>query len=222
MPDPTREPCARVRERPPDELLLAAIERAVLHDRKARGAVTVSAICEHLGAPRRSPAARHIRSRLALLHGAGWLERSRRHGVATWATSDAGRRYLARVERAGRRIAELPESPQHRLWRDARRNASEELERFDDALLGLLERASTLLAVAPPPHSDQWFALGEQLARACRRVGSASHCLYEWPEPSDAHADVDDYEQPSDRCLDPGERAAVRARRRGRRNVRLW
>jgi hypothetical protein len=51
-------------------------------------------------------------------------------------------------------------------------------------------------------------------------MGSASYCLYEWAEPSDERADVD--EDAGDEALDPRERARRRALRAGRRNIRSW
>jgi hypothetical protein len=207
--------------RPSDELLLAAVERGALHDQGARSAVTVWTIFEHLCTPRRSAAARHVRARLAILRAAGWLERSRRHGVSTWELTDAGRRYLTRVRGAGR-LPELPESPQHRAWRSARTAAAQELERFRLGLRTQLEDTALLLEADPPAHSDAWFARGEELRRACWRVGSAGHCLREWSEPEDSRADVDDQGEPGDARLDPTERARSRARRLGRRNIRLW
>ena len=72
------------------------------------------------------------------------------------------------------------------------------------------------------PHSDAWFELAETLRRAARRVGSAGHCLYEWPEPGDARADLDDRREPEDRCLRPPLRRRRRALRAGRRNIALW
>ena len=79
-----------------------------------------------------------------------------------------------------------------------------------------------LLDAAPPPHSDAWLELAEELQRACRRLASASHCLYEWAEPDDTRADIDTHDEAGDRRLAPAQRRLMRARRAGRRNIRLW
>ncbi len=221
MSDTDLQPRSPDDRRTSDELVLAAVERGTLHRQPARTPVALWSVLEQLCVPRRSAEARHIRARMAVLHDAGGLLRSRRHGVSTWELSDAGARRLARARREGRMPA-LPESPQHRAWRAARTSAAQELERFRARLRAALVHAEELLVTDTVVPSDAWFELGEELAHACWRVGSASHCLYEWPEPSDARADIDDHTSAADRELDPTARARARARRRGRRNVRLW
>ncbi len=221
MPDPDHEPRATAPDQPSDELVLAAVERAARHQARDTPAVPVWAILEHLSVPRRSAAARHVRSRLAVLHAAGRLALSRRHGVPTWALTGSGSQRLRRARRDGG-VGPLPESPQHREWRNARTAASQEIERFREGLRERLAQAVLLLDAEQPPHSDAWLELAEELQRACRRVASASHCLYEWTEPDDESADVDEHVEPDDARLDEHERARRRARRAGRRNIRLW
>jgi hypothetical protein len=51
-----------------------------------------------------------------------------------------------------------------------------------------------------------------------RQLGLATHCLYEWPEPDDARADVDDYRDPGDAQLDADARGRLRSLRRYRRS----
>ncbi len=221
MPDAQRPPRAKSRDRPPDELVLAAVERAGRHQARETQAVPAWAILDHLAVAPRSASARHVHSRLAAMHTAGWLERSRRHGVPTWALTARGRRRLRRAQRTGE-LAVLPESPQHRAWRHARTLGAHEIERFRELLRERLEHAALALDAVPPPHSDAWLELGEALQFDCRRLASASHCLYEWPEPDDAHADVDTHTEAGDERLDPARRALHRARRAGRRNIRLW
>jgi hypothetical protein len=206
---------------PPDELVLAAIERAARHQARDTTAVPVWAILDHLAASPRSAAARHVRTRLDVLRAAGWLEHSRRHSAPTWALTAGGQRRLRRARRAGE-LPALPESPQIRAWRHARIVAAQEIERFRAGMRELVARAALLLDAEQPPHSDAWLELAEELQRACRRLASASHCLYEWAEPDDARADVDEHLEPDDAQLDAGERAVRRARRAGRRNIRLW
>jgi len=221
MSDPDSRTSATPPARPADELVLAALERAARHQAREDPAVPVWAILEHLAVPPRSGAARHVGTRLAAMHAAGLLERSRRHGAQTWALTDAGARRLHEARGAGG-LAALPESPQHRAWRLAHTAAAHEIERFRDALHERLGRAGRTLESHAPPHSDAWLELAEELQRACRRLASASYCLYEWAEPDDARADVDERLDPADEALEPAERARRRTRRAGRRNVRLW
>jgi hypothetical protein len=218
-PDPDARP--EHAEPPSDELILAAVERAGRHAVRATPAVAVWAILDQLALPRRSGVARHVRARLGALGEAGLLESARSHGVPTWELSGRGRRRLAGARRAGS-LPQLPESPQHRTWRQARTLADQELERFRGELRGRLAQAALLIEADPPPDSDEFLQLAEDLQRACRRVGSASHCLNEWQEPSDDRADIDLHLDPADDGLDPDERARRRARRAGRRNISLW
>jgi hypothetical protein len=221
MPGPRQDPRASAPDLPCDELVLAAIERAGRHQAYDKPAVPVWAILDHLALPRRSAAARHTRSRLDVLLAAGWLGRGSRHGVPTWALTSSGVRRLRRARRTGK-MPPLPESPQHRAWRGARMAAAEELKRFRQGLRERLQQAELLLDAEVPPHSDAWLELAEELQRACRRVASASHCLYEWAEPDEERADVDEHVEPADAELAEDERARRRARRAGRRNMRLW
>jgi hypothetical protein len=221
MPDPDPRPRTKPPELPCDELVLAAIERAARHRSKETPAVPVWAILEHLDIARRSAAARYIGSRLDVLEAAGSLKRARRHGAPTWELTDDGCLRLQQAQREGW-LAALPESPQHRAWRNARTTAAQEIERFHRGLREQLQASVLLLDADPPPQSDTWLELAESLQRSCRRVGSASYCLYEWPEPDDARADLDEGLDPADERVDPRERTRRRARRAGRRNISSW
>jgi len=207
--------------RPTDALVLAALERAARHRARDTAAVPAWAIFDHLGVRQRSAAARHVRSRLDALHAAGSLERSRRHGASAWELTSVGARRLQRARRSGEDLR-LPESPQHQAWRSARTAAAQEIQRFRADVGTRLDDARALLAQPQAPPSDAWFELAEQLRRACWRLASASYCLNEWAEPDDARADVDEHLDPHDEQLAPEQRARRRARRMGRRNVRLW
>lgn len=214
-------PNARPAEPPSEALILAALDRAVRHRERGAPTAPIWAILEHLAVPRRSAEARRVRAVLEALRRANRVEVSHPHGVEAWALTLSGRRRLRRAERAGT-IPSLPESPQHREWRSARALASQELERFSRGLREQLNRALLLLDADEPAPSDTWFELAEVLRRDCRRLGSASHCLHEWLEPHDQIADLDDHIEPDDLKLDPSARDRRRARRMGRRNVRLW
>jgi hypothetical protein len=216
---PTQEPPTP--EPPTPELVLAAIERAALHRAKASAAVPAWAVAEHLAVSQRSAAWRRPRAELEALEAAGSIERTRRHGVQMWALTAAGRLRLRGAREAGN-LPPLPESPQHRAWRAAQAAAAQEVGRFAGDLAQALDEAARLLELESPARADEWFALGERLQQAARRLGSASYCLHEWLEPSDDRADIDDHHDPADAALHSQEQARRRARRFGRRNIRLW
>ena len=221
MPEQDRKPRTKPIGAPCDELILAAVDRAARHRARDTSAVPLWAILDHLALTRRSAGARQVRSRLHALHAAGWLDSARRHSIATWELTRAGQGRLQSVQHAGE-LPELPESPQHRAWRNARTTAEQEIERLRTGLREQLYEAALLLDADPSPRSDDWFELADALQRGARRVASASHCLYEWTEPDDASADLDDGRDPTDEALKHSERVRRRALRAGRRNVALW
>jgi hypothetical protein len=208
-------------EQPPDELVLAALDRAARHRARDTDAVPVWALFEHLAISRRSSAARRVRIRLDVMHAAGWIELGHAHGIQTWELTSAGVRHLRRERRAGR-VPPLPESPQHSVWRKARTTAGQEIDRFERELRACLEEAARMLDVDSPADSDAVFELGERIQRASWRLASASYCLREWSEPDDARADLETHLDLAETGLDRVEQARRRARRVGRRNVRLW
>ncbi len=203
----------------PDPLVLAAIDRARIHRADGETAVPIWAITEHLGIPRRS---RIVRAQIAALEASGAIERSRRHGIAMWSLTSAGKRRLTRARRAGE--IELPESPQHAKWRNTRTLAEQEIERCHQAARDAIEAATAMLdaPVSDGPSSDEWFEIAQRLQRACWHLGSATYCLREWPEPSDAAPDIDERLEPHERTLDIFERTQLRAKRQGRRGFTSW
>jgi hypothetical protein len=182
--------------------VLAALARAALHRGERHGAVPAWAILAHLGIPRRAALARHVRALLVELEAAGQVRADRRHGASVWTLTRAGRARLQQAAARGEDVR-LPESPQHLAWRQARASAALELARFRRSLGASLADARAQLRAGAPAPSQEWFELAERLRREAWLVGSASHCLYEWREPDDARADIDDGPP-------------------GRRNVRLW
>lgn len=190
-------------ELPSDDLLLAAIDRAERHRRNEERGVLLATIKEHLDIPHNSWTTRLLRPRLEALEATGVVEQTRRHGLNLWGLTGRGRELVDALRSAGK-LGELPESPQHRHWQEARTAAGERMSEFRDDLRAALNDTTGLLADDCKPPSNAWLEAGEQLSLACDRVGSAIHCLSEWPEPDDAEADV----------APPGLE--------GRRNARLW
>lgn len=203
----------------PDVLVLAAIDRAERHDPAQRRGVPAWAVCEHLAVARRSGPARRIKAQIDALEGAGCVERLRRHGVVTWALTNKGRGRLTRALMAGE-VPELPESPQHRCWREARTLAELEIGRFHAAVEKDVQALTDLLDGGAGTPSEAWLEMAERLPGSLRRLGSATHCLREWAEPSEDRPDIDEDAEPGE-GLDKAE-SARRRRRMGRRNVALW
>jgi hypothetical protein len=221
MPKPPQDPSAQRSKQPSDELVLAALERALLHRAEPGSPAPIWSILEHLCIPRRGAGARHVKSVLRLALQMGRVESSRPHGVEAWQLTRAGRAHLRRL-RSADSMPTLPESPQHRDWRNARAAAAQEVERFERRLGEHLDEGTRFLARDRPVSSDEWFLLAEAIRRDCRRLGSAYHCLYEWSEPRDELSDHDSRRDPEDPRLEPAEQNRRIALRQGRRNIRLW
>lgn len=175
-------------EVPSAELVLAAIDRAVRQLVRPVTDVSAHSIADHLALNRRSGAWRQALRLLRELEAVGEVKQGRRLGVAVWVLTAAGRKRLARVVRGGHGPS-LPELPQWRLWRDSRRLAAQDADRFRAELLAALEDGLQLLNDAAAS-SDAWLALSSRLARAADRVGAVVYCLTEWPEPGEGGPDL--------------------------------
>jgi hypothetical protein len=184
---------------PPDLVILAAVERAARHERSDE--VSTASVIEHLGLVPEQGIIGPLRHRLDNLRNDGDLTRAARDGGESWLLTSEGRELLDKRYEAGE-VGELPESPQHRSWREARVQAALRVEGFEGELGTLLEEAKDLLEGTPRPHSSKWFAFSERLSPAAWRLGSAVHCFQEWLEPDDDFPDVDENPGPS-----PGRRA---------------
>lgn len=167
-------------------LILAAIERAELHD-QADG-VRRERIAEHLGLVPGAGTTIRLRPQIDALIDAGAVRQFRRHGCKVWGLAPKGRRRLARARRMGATV-ELPESPQHREWRFARMRAAGEIETLEMQLCAGMEQAMGLLA-EQRYGSETWAALGESLRERCARLAAAYYCLHEWAEPEDSSSDL--------------------------------
>jgi hypothetical protein len=200
-----------------DDLVLAAVARAERHREREGDGVMMSDIAEHLGFVHGSWTTRRLRPQIEGFIAAGLLVRSRRHGVVIWGLTSGGR---GRVARVGESVV-LPESPQHRVWRQARTLANESGDGLREQARGVLEEATGVLD-SDGVRLDAWFSLAERLQSACWHLGSVTYCLSEWPEPDDASPDVDDRTEPGDGQINPEELGGVRYRRGGRRNVWKW
>lgn len=202
-----------------DALVLAAAERAERHHPARTGpGVLLGEVFAHMGFVYNGAATRQLRPRLDALLADGALEQARRRGIKLWALTSTGRRRLAQLRRREGPV-QLPESPQHRVWRHARESAGERIGEYRSELQALVDEARALLVSGTEARSDRWLCLASRLQYAAMRLGAAVYCLSEWAEPDDACADVDSYDDPGDAKLDAEKRARLRYLRTGRRHM---
>lgn len=182
-----------------DGLILAALERAERQTGSSK--VWLRVFVEHLGLEPTAPTSRRLRPDLGYLCHVGLLRRGEAKGREHWSLTAEGREELARSRAAGV-VRDLPESPQHRAWREARMRARAELPAFRQLVHAVLEEARELSAGYEHGASAECFELAERLCSALWLLGSATHCMAEWQEPEDHIADVDPDPGPA-----PGRRA---------------
>jgi DNA-binding PadR family transcriptional regulator len=182
---PTSKPTP---ELPANDLILAAIERAICHRGRDLNAESLSAIKEHLGLPHNGWTTLQLRPKLEALETAGLIEQSRRDRSSYYGLSTKGRKRLDAV----RAKITLPEAPQHQRWREAQLAASERIAGFRSDLRGALDEATSLLEADAEADSATWFEFSERLHQAGRRFASAIYCLREWPEPDDSMRNSDE------------------------------
>jgi hypothetical protein len=165
-----------------DAQLLAVADRAVRHSDGQP--VPLWVILEHLHLPTPSTGRREAHARLRVLEGRRLLKCSRCRGVSVWMVTDIGRERLQAAD-----DLELPESPQHPRWRQAKTLAEREIACFRHELAETLRDGLVLLESDAFADSDVWNALGARLTRTCSRVTSATYCAQEWAEPDDSLPD---------------------------------
>ncbi len=171
----------------PDAVILAAIRRAELHDRhRDVSGTTYSQVVDHLGLRMGSSTGHKLRPRFRAMEAAGLIAPAKRHSIIFYTVTRKGDRVL---KAAG--DVELPESPQHRDWREAQAAAAERIQDFRDDLQALLREGQAMLA-EENTNAAAWYAFRKRLTRACSRLGSATYCLREWREPNDDARDIDD------------------------------
>ncbi len=118
------------------------------------------------------------------------LERNNRHSTQRWRLTDEG---CERLDAARSLLAELPEAPQHRRWREARTIAGGRIDELRQGLREALLEAADLLGAGDKTDSEAWFGMKGRLEWAAEKLARATHCLHEWVEPDDAVADIDDH-----------------------------
>jgi hypothetical protein len=98
-----------------------------------------------------------------------------------------GRAQLRRAYQGGK-VPALPEAPQHRIWRQTRAVAGEQIDGARERVRALLADAGKLLD--SPGAAEDWDRTGAALREAWRALAIMDSCLREWPEPDDEHADA--------------------------------
>jgi DNA-binding PadR family transcriptional regulator len=188
----------------PRPLVLAAMQRAQLHS--GAGRFLKREVIEHLGLRRTATTTRRLRPPIKALREEGLIVQVSGHGASYWRLTEAGEARLAVMRRAGK-VGELPGSPQHRRWRNARRLAGERIEEIREEAVDALEEAERLLTAAPGPGSAAISELRGRFWRCLERLALATYCLEEWPEPDEARRDLNqnlDWRTLADRGA-PGE-----------------
>jgi hypothetical protein len=175
-------------EMPSEDLVLAAIDRAYRHrSNSSNPGVLLVDVKEHLGLPRSGSATLRLRPTWQTLQTLGLVEQTRHRNHGLWRLTAAGHKRLTAAQKTS--DLTLPEAPQHRRWSHAHTEAGKRIEEFRADLRLLLAQATHLVDAELPATSDEWYDMDAQLHTAVRRMGSATYCLREWPEPDDATAD---------------------------------
>jgi hypothetical protein len=170
-----------------DTQILAAIRRAEVHDEQDDA--SRADVAAHLGFVHNSATTKRLRPQIDALKAAGRIGDVRRNGLDLLTLTTAGRHALEEAQGAG--AVALPESPQHRKWRHSRAMAGDRIDGFREALRASMAEVGALLD-SQQTSSEAWFELGRRLGAECKRLGSATYCLFEWAEPDDGRADVDE------------------------------
>jgi hypothetical protein len=171
-------------------LLLAAVERASRHLGtrlpELSAAVPVCLVAEHLGVARGGHPRRGLRPKLEALAEDGLLEARGPRRRRTWRVTKEGSRLIARYPEVA---TVLPESPQHRAWREARDLADKEFEALRAGARSALIETDEL--VERGPDALELMRALERLRAFVEGLAGACYCLFEWEEPHDDGADID-------------------------------
>ena len=181
----------------PDLSLLAALDRAELHNPRRRPGKKDAArpdIARHLGFEWHSGTARRLKAQLESLEADRCVVLGKR--IPERSLVSLTRRGLTRLQRTRREaVAEamLPEAPQHRAWREAREAAVISFDEFLGVTTRAVQDAETLLYKPAGGSSEELMRIGDRLRREFWRLASATYCLREWPEPDDGRRDSDEW-----------------------------
>jgi hypothetical protein len=181
----------------PENLVLAAVERAQHHESRCGGPISMTRIAQHLGFAPGAYTTRNLRPLLGALVQAGALQHLRRFSRDHWALTSAGRRRVSRLRTREEQL-ELPESPQHRLWRQQHTRAVEGMDEYCRRLREALEQAAAMID-DERVDSESWLTITKRLKVRSEVFGSAIYCAREWAEPDDGERDAEDQRTLEDR-----------------------
>jgi hypothetical protein len=181
----------------PELMLLAAIERAecqVVLPGERKGARRKEVV-EHLGLEWHSGNARRLKGQLEALEADGCVEIERkiphRSNIALTLRGH-DRLQLARRQKVPEAMPEaLPESPQHREWREARAVAEEGEDEIRSLATDVVQEAQTALLKPAADSADELMAIGDRLHRVFWRFASVVYVRQEWVEPDERSRDED-------------------------------
>lgn len=167
-----------------DDGVLAAVSRA---ERLEKSWVTVSEIAGHLGWRYSGGATVRLRPPLERLVASGLLESTdpprRKIRSKEWSTTAAGRRHLASAD-----PVRLPESPQHRRWRQDRDVAAWAMDGVRAEAREVVDRAYDLLwdrRVEDPITEEEVWRLVRRFEAAMGDFALATRMCDGWAEPTD-------------------------------------
>ena len=174
-----------------DERLLLAIGRAWDHIAPERTRLHRSQIARHLGFVHNGATTRRLRPQIEKLKRGGYLEEFCKRGARYLRPTGRGERRIAALRRSGDQEP-LPESPQHREWRQARNLADERVEEILAELDRALDQARAVRRVSIEDidgGSKEVRAMGKRLEARFHLLAIAVYCLFEWPEPEEDACD---------------------------------
>jgi len=161
---------------PPDALLCAALDRARRHD--LADEVTADYVADELTTepPTTTPDA--VRTRLTELAERGLVNQIDENDIQLWTLTPAGEQLVS----DGAPL--LPESRQHRDWRQARDNPMTNLEHLRVELKRELADIEAMLNEQALP-SPAWMKTSRRIQHLTYGMSVAIHVLHERPEPTD-------------------------------------
>lgn len=178
-------------------MLLAAMERAecqVVLPGERKGARRQEVV-EHLGFDWHSGTARRLKGQLEALRAEGCVEIEEEiphRSIVALTPRGHDRLQLARRQKVPEAMPEaLPESPQHREWREARAAAEEREDEIRSLATDAVQEAQTALLKPEADSADELMAIGDRLHRVFWRFASVVYVRQEWAKPDERSRDED-------------------------------
>jgi len=170
------------------DVVLAALARALHSGPIVDGGVWLSEVSEHLGLSWHGATSRRLQPIMTQLVDRGLVRHSNKGSI--WALTDTGYRQAQRV------TVLLPESPQHRLWRQACELATEHHPRMRQRFITAVKAACDLINAEEPAAPSSWIDCKHELEHACEALAQVAYILNR-AEPDDATPDLDSRAQPA-------------------------